>query len=67
MENERCLKIEVLWDADNTTWTAKIEDVPGLEFEAASFDGLINGMKEAFPEITLLTKEKVIGFTGVRV
>ena len=64
MENERFLKIEVLWDADNTTWTAKIDDVPCLEFEAASFDGLINGMKEAFPEITLLTKEKVIGFTG---
>ena len=56
--DEKHLKIELVWGSDKTIWTAKVEDVPGLEFEAESIDGLINALKETLPEITLLTRKR---------
>jgi hypothetical protein len=56
--DEKHLKIELVWGSDKTIWTAKVEDVPGLEFEAESIDGLINALEEALPEITLLKRKR---------
>ena len=62
--DEKHLKIELVWGSDKTIWTAKVEDVPGLEFEAESIDGLINALKETLPEITLLTRTSVDSITS---
>lgn len=64
MQNDDKLEIKITWDSNFMMWSAQIEDAPGIEVEAVSFDGLINGIKEVIPEITLLTKEEVIDFTG---
>ena len=61
--DEKHLKIELVWGSDKI-WTAKVEDVPGLEFEAESIDGLINALKETLPEITLLTRTSVDSITS---
>ncbi len=51
---ERYLEIDLLWDADECIWIAKSEDVPGLVLEAGSLDALINGLKDAVPELAEL-------------
>ena len=58
MIDDRNLKIELVWDSDQTVWIAKVEEAPGLELEAESIDGLISALKEAVPEITLLTRKR---------
>ena len=54
MDNNRSLEIDLLWDANECMWIAKSEDVPGLVLEAGSLDALINGLKDAVPELAEL-------------
>ena len=57
MIDDRNLRIELVWDSDQTVWIAKVEEAPGLELEAESIDGLIRHMTDQ--ELLRLTKKVV--------
>ena len=52
--DDRFFAINLIWDSKEAKWIAKIEDVPALVLEAVSLDGLIDGLKDAVPELTEL-------------
>lgn len=43
--------IRVLWDRDEGVWVATSDDVPGLVFEAASFDEVVSEVRVLAPEL----------------
>ena len=49
--DDRVFAINLIWDSKEAKWIAKSEDVPGLVLEAGSLDALINGLKDAVPEL----------------
>ncbi len=53
----RC-RIDFLWDAEAAVWVATSDDVPGLVLEGGSFDGLLERVKQAVPELIRLNGAK---------
>ena len=47
-------KIKFAWDSDASVWIATSDDVKGLVLESGSFDGLIERVRYAVPELLAL-------------
>ena len=62
----RC-RIKLTWDPDASVWIATSKDVQGLVLESGSFDGLIERVRYAVPELLQLNQKKahVIDYTFV--
>jgi hypothetical protein len=48
------LEVRAHWDEEAQVWWAESEDVPGLVTEAATFDELIQNVRELTPELLQL-------------
>jgi hypothetical protein len=47
----RAIAIDARWDAEAGVWIATSEDVPGLVVEAATWPGMIEGVRLVLPEL----------------
>ncbi|MCL2008259.1 MAG: DUF1902 domain-containing protein [Treponema sp.] len=47
--------ITLVWDDEASVWIAESEDIPGLILESASFDTLVERVKNAVPELLELS------------
>ena len=47
LENQR---VAFHWDRDNDIWTAKSDDVKGLNLQASSFNSMLYQLKKQHPE-----------------
>jgi predicted RNase H-like HicB family nuclease len=43
--------IDLFWDDEASVWIAESRELPGLILESASFDTLVENVKEAVPEL----------------
>ena len=43
--------VKLIWDDEAKVWYTNSDDIPGLCLEAESFDGLIDEVKSAAPEL----------------
>jgi len=43
--------IVLTWDDEASVWIAESDDIPGLILESASFDNLIEKVKNAIPDL----------------
>ncbi|MCL2277349.1 MAG: DUF1902 domain-containing protein [Treponema sp.] len=43
--------IILTWDEEASVWIAESDDIPGLILESASFDDLIERVKNAIPDL----------------
>ncbi len=48
--------IDMNWDSHAAVWIATSDDVPGLVMESGSFDGLVERVKYAVPELLELNQ-----------
>lgn len=55
------------WDDEASVWVATSTDVPGLVLESGSYDGLLERVRYAVPELLELNAEKpaTINYTFV--
>ena len=56
--------IILTWDDEASVWIAESDDIPGLILESASFDNLIEKVKNAIPDLleqdgTVLSQAKL--------
>lgn len=51
-------KIKFSWDDEAAVWIATSKDVPGLVLEGGSFDGLLERVRYAVPELLNLNGDK---------
>lgn len=61
------LEVRAHWDDEAKVWWAESDDVPGLVAEAATFDELVENVREVTPDLLELNGVKVEGAeTAVR-
>jgi len=55
------LEVRAHWDDEAKVWWAESDDVPGLVAEAATFDQLVENVREVTPDLLELNGVKVEG------
>lgn len=50
--------INFIWDDEASVWIATSDDVPGLVLESGSFDGLLERVRYAVPELLELNSQR---------
>ncbi len=60
------LTINMLWDNEACVWVATSDDIPGLVLEMGSFDGLVERLRYAIPELLELNSSKC-GFCDLNI
>lgn len=52
--------VKLVWDREATIWYTESDDIPGLVLHSPSFDGLIDRVRLAAPELL----EENLNYTG---
>lgn len=53
------LEVRAHWDDEAKVWWAESDDVPGLVAEAATFDELVENVREVTPDLLELNGVKI--------
>ena len=67
MDNVIKCTINIIWDNEASVYIATSDDVPGLVLESGSFDGLLERVRYAVPELLSLTslRPEIIDYSYV--